>query len=55
MNKKKTKVDCYLTTIGTSGVNAQAEGDLSVPDPELATGEQIIKEALEEEPDDVSP
>ncbi len=43
MSDKKTKIDCRLTTRGSEAVNAKAIDDLSIPDPELAIGEQIIK------------
>lgn len=46
MNEEKTKVECRLITCGTEKVNTRVVDDLAVPDPELATGKQIIEEAL---------
>ena len=49
MSDKPTKIDCRLVARGTKGVEAQADDDLNVPDPDSATGKRIIKEALEED------
>jgi hypothetical protein len=49
MSEEKTKVDCHLTARGTDKANADAIEDLAVPDPEPVVGEQIIKDAIEDE------
>ncbi|GAI96478.1 unnamed protein product [marine sediment metagenome] len=49
MSNKKTKINCHLITRGTSEADAQVVDDLTVPDPELAIGEQIIQEATNED------
>ena len=49
MSKKKTRLGCHLITRGTKEVNAQADDDLSVPDPEQAVGKQLIKKIMEED------
>ena len=43
MSDKKTKVDCCLTTRGTKQANAKVVDDLTVPDPEPAIREQILR------------
>jgi len=48
VKKEKTKVECRLTTCGTEKANTQVVDDLAIPDPELATGKQIIKDALDD-------
>ena len=53
MSDKKTKVDCRLVTRGTEKANAEAIGDLAIPDPEPIVGEQAIKEAIEKDEQDV--
>lgn len=52
MYDKKTKVECRLITRGTDKANANAIGDLNVPDPESTTGQQIIMEAEEKDVED---
>jgi len=54
MSDKKTKIECRLTTQGTSKANAKAVDDLKIPDPEPTEGARAIKEATEEETEDDS-
>jgi hypothetical protein len=51
MSDEKTKIECRLVTRGTEGAEAQANDDLSVPDPEQAIGKQIIDKEDEEDGD----
>jgi len=52
MTDKNTRIDCHLSTHGTNKANAKAIDDLSVPDPEPDVGDQIVREAMEEELED---
>lgn len=54
MSDKKTKIECRLTTSGTEKANEKVVGDLSVPDPDPAVGEKVIKEVMEEDIEDES-
>ncbi len=44
---KETKIKCHLTTRGTEKANAKVVDDLTVPDPEIDVGEQMIAKAME--------
>ena len=52
MSDKKTKVDCRLITCGTDKANAKVVGDLQVPDPDPAEGQEVIRNAIGTEEDD---
>lgn len=54
VSDKKTKLNCRLITKGTEQVNASANDDLSVPDPEPTVGKKIIQEVIGEEEEDGS-
>ncbi len=54
MSDKKTKVECLLITRGTEKVNTKVIDDLTIPDPEPATGKKIIEELMEKETEDGS-
>lgn len=49
MNDEKTKVECRLVARGTEEANSKVIDDLSIPDPESATGAQVIKEVMEKD------
>jgi hypothetical protein len=49
MSDKKTKIECRLITHGTNKAKAKVIGDLNVPDPEPAIGEQILQEEMNKE------
>lgn len=52
MSDKKTKVECRLVIRSDNEANAKVIDDLAIPDPEAATGEQIIREAIEKDSED---
>ena len=54
MSDKKTKVGCSLVTRGTAKANAHVVDDLTIPDPDQATGKRIVEEAMEKDIDDDS-
>lgn len=51
MDKEKIKIDCYLTTRGTREADISALDDLEIPDPDLATGKEIIRKEIKEDVD----
>lgn len=48
MDKKEIKVDCHLTAHGSEEIEDKANDDLSIPDPELAVGEEIIQKGIKD-------
>ena len=46
---KKIKIQCNLTTRGSDKIDGAAMDDLTVPDPEPATGKKIVEEMLDVE------
>lgn len=48
MSQSKTKIDCLLVARGTSEVDASVVDDMSVPDPELAVGKELIQKVMKE-------
>ncbi len=47
MSEEIAKVDCRLTSRGTHKADACALDDLTIPDPDSATGKKVIQEAIE--------
>ena len=48
-DKKKTEMECHLTTRGSHEVDANVANDLDIDDPQPAKGKELIEEALNEE------
>jgi hypothetical protein len=48
MNEKETKVNCHLITRGTKDVETKVNDDLSVSDPELTIGKEIIEKRIKD-------
>jgi hypothetical protein len=48
MGDDKAKIDCKLFSVGSDKAEAEAREDLTVPDPEPAVGEKLIKDATED-------
>lgn len=53
MSDKKTKIDCKLSVFGTAKADAKVAQDMNIPDPGLAVGKQLIKNAIEDDEKDV--
>ena len=53
MSDNKTKIHCKLLVFGTAKADAKAAQDMNIPDPGLAIGKQLIKNATEEDEKDV--
>lgn len=54
MNNKKTKIKCRLVINGIGDINAKADKDLDIPDPDVAIGARVIKDAIQEDTEDDS-
>lgn len=52
MSDKKTKMDCFLIARGTDEVDSSVAKDMSIPDPEPATGKKLIEKITEKVPED---
>ena len=48
MSHNKTKIDCLLVARGTSEVDSNVMDDMSISDPELAVGKELIHKAMKE-------
>lgn len=53
MNDEKIKIDCKLSVLGTAKADAKVARDMSMPDPELAVGKKMIKNAIDDNVKDV--